>query len=81
MKMPLIGRLQACHRSMFAIVGTVRTDDVDMVEVSILDIVAQRLADFLAPAFFTFLARADIKDFCGDIFVFTHYSRNISTAA
>lgn len=40
MKMPFIGRLKAHNWSMFAIVGTMGPDDVDVTEIIILDVIA-----------------------------------------
>ena len=72
MKMPFIGRLKAHNWSMFAIVGTMGPDDVDVTEIIILDVIEQCLADFLASAFLALLTRADVKDFRWNVFVFAH---------
>lgn len=60
MEMPFIGRLQTDYRSVLAIVGAVCSDDVYALEVMIVDVVAQHLADFFAAALFAFLAGADV---------------------
>ena len=72
MEMPFVGRLQADHWSMLAIVGTMGADDVDALQVMVLDIISQGFTDFLASALLTLFAGADIKDFRWNVLVFAH---------
>ena len=64
--------LKAHYRAMFAVVSTMGSDNSDIAQSVVFDVIAQHFAHLLAAAFFTFFTRTDVYDFGRCMFFFAH---------
>lgn len=74
-KVPFTRWLEADYGAVFTVVGTVSSDDANVVQAVIFYIIPQLFADLFAAALFAFFARADVEDFSGCMFFFAHGRR------
>jgi hypothetical protein len=73
MEVPFASRLEANNRTVFAVIGTMCSDDADLfVDPVILGVFAQRFADLFTSALFAFFSRADVEYFPGCMLFLAH---------